>query len=391
MNMHVRIRAHEQLRLQIVGTDAELTTIAPAWSQLWREANGLVFQSPAWFSAWWNTLPAGHRHTPRIGLVWHGETLKAVLPLVIARRRGLRFLEWAAISCTDYPDVLAAADCPLDKLRELWSVIIAAGGFDIIQLNRLLPEARMRAVVAAGEIQLHPGHRTEVSCRAAGDFSDKGGWLAQQSKKTRQNYRRGYKMLEENAEVRFRLVDPSSEPIAPIVDQFYQLKRKWLADTDRQSELLEADAGAIQALVGALNSLGILRIFVIERDREIVAISINFEQRGTMMAFLTTFDPTYDRASPGALLIMDYIQWSASRGLRMVDFLCGAERFKFRFATEIVSLESMVGARTLLGHAALIANKIRLRSWHEEDGDDDGVDADQTKAEGRTPHTNLAA
>jgi CelD/BcsL family acetyltransferase involved in cellulose biosynthesis len=382
MNINAPIEASEAHRLQIVSTGDDLAAVASAWSHLWNEADGLVFQNPDWIVAWWNTLPVNHKHALRIGLLWHGDSLEAVLPLMITRRRGLRILEWAAISCTDYPDILAVADCPVEHLRQLWLAVVEAGGFDIAQLYRLLPDARMRDVVPTGKFKLRPGHRTEVSCRVGGGgYAGEGGWLAQQSKKARQNHRRGYKVLQEGAEVQFRLVDTSVEPIAPIVDQFYLLKRKWLVDTGRQSELLKADAGVIQALVEVLRSLGILRIFVLERSGEIVALSVNFEQRGVMMAFLTTFDPAYDRASPGNLLIVDYIQWSFAQGLRMVDFLCGGERFKFRFASTTVALESLVGARTLLGRAALFANKVRLRSVAR---DETANDADEASvAEGR--------
>ena len=383
MNVHMPMPVREQWRLEVVQTGEQLTSVGPAWAQLWSEVDGLVFQSPAWVSAWWNTLPIHHRHALRIGLIWQGDKLRAVLPLVVTRRMGLRFLEWAAIACTDYPDILAAPDCPPEKLEALWVSLLAAGGFDIVQLALLLPDAKMRTVIASGEtgkIRLQPGHRSEVSCRVVGDFSGEGGWLAQQSKKTRQNYRRGHKLLEENAAVCFRLLDPSSDQLGPVVEQFYRLKRKWLIDTDRESELLEADTGAVPALVDVLKTLGILRIFVIERSSEIVAMSINFEQRGAMMAFLTTFDPAYEKASPGAVLIMDYIQWSAKHGLQTVDFLRGAEGFKFRFATQTVTLETMVGARTILGHAAMFANRIRLRLRRKPVADESEADAAKTPA-----------
>jgi len=360
VNTHAQIETCEQFRLQIVSTGDEFAAVAPAWSDLLKETNGSVFQSPDWIAAWWNTLPPNHKHTLRLGLVWHGEALEAVLPLAITPRKGMRFLEWAAIACTDYPDILAAADCPPEKLQQLWSAVVAAGGFDIVQLYRLLPDARMRDVLVTADFKLQPGHRTEISSRVTGDYSSDGGWLAKQSKKARQNYRRGYKILNEGGDVKFRLVDSSTEELAPIVDQFCRLKRKWLVDTNRQSDILEAETGIIQALVDVLCSLGLLRIFLLERNGEIVAISINFEQRGAMMAFLTTFDPAYDRASPGAVLLVDYIQWSVARDLQTVDFLCGSEPFKLRFASTTVSLKSLVGARTLLGHVALFANKVRL-------------------------------
>jgi CelD/BcsL family acetyltransferase involved in cellulose biosynthesis len=99
--------------------------------------------------------------------------------------------------------------------------------------------------------------------------------------------------------------------------------------------------------------LGVLRIFVLELDGVVVAVSINFVQRNSMMAFVTTYDPQYERASPGMLLINDYIMWSFDQGLAMVDFLCGAEAFKLRFATQTVRLATLVGAGSLRGRVGL--------------------------------------
>ncbi len=95
---------------------------------LWRETDGLIFQSPAWIGAWWTTIPDRARRALRIGLVWRGDRLVAVVPLAIARRQGVRMLEWAASSYTDYGDILIARDCPPDALTRLWrsSAVAAA-------------------------------------------------------------------------------------------------------------------------------------------------------------------------------------------------------------------------------------------------------------------------
>jgi CelD/BcsL family acetyltransferase involved in cellulose biosynthesis len=105
-----------------------------------------------------------------------------------------------------------------------------------------------------------------------------------------------------------------------------------------------------------MRRLGILHIFVLELADTVVAISINVVQRRRMMAFITTYDPEFERASPGMVLMMDYIQWSIDQGLSMVDFLCGGEDFKRRFATQAVTLDSVSGARTLLGRLAVLAD-----------------------------------
>ena len=109
--------------------------------------------------------------------------------------------------------------------------------------------------------------------------------------------------------------------------------------------------------MGELRELGVLRLFVLECDEAIVAVSINLIQRNRMMAFVTTYDPDFERASPGMLLMCDYIRWSIDHGLEEVDFLCGGEDFKRRFATRSLILSSRAGARTPLGHLALAADR----------------------------------
>ncbi|TIM17624.1 MAG: GNAT family N-acetyltransferase, partial [Mesorhizobium sp.] len=85
-------------------------------------------------------------------------------------------------------------------------------------------------------------------------------------------------------------------------------------------------------------------------------------------AFFTTYDPAFERASPGMVLMMDYIQWSFDRGLTTIDFLCGGEDFKRRFATHSVILSSVVGGRNLRGRLAALADRARhaAQSWRPE-------------------------
>jgi CelD/BcsL family acetyltransferase involved in cellulose biosynthesis len=363
MNMHSPIRAAVAERLEIVTTTERLAEVAGAWTTLWRDGNALIFQSHAWISAWWTTIPDRNQRALRIGLVWHGERLVAVAPLAVARRRGVRLLEWAAASYTDYGDVLVARDCPPHALTRLWRQVRRAGGYDVVALNRLLPNAAARAMIATSDetgLGLKLNHRTEPSYRVAPPWTTGTAWLESQNKKMRQNYRRGYKALEETGPAKFRLLG-DDEPLAPVLARTAELKRKWLARQGRASDLFDDGAATLPALVEALRQAGILRVFVIECAGQMVAVSLNFVQRNTMMAFVTTYDPDFDRASPGMLLMVDYVRWSIDQGLQLVDFLCGDEPFKLRFANASVTLETFMGTRTLLGAAATVADDVRHR------------------------------
>jgi len=344
---------------EVVQSAARLAEIGPAWSELWRQTDGLIFQSHAWISAWWHTVPDRDTRTLRIGLVWNGERLLAVLPLAISRRKGLLMLEWAANAHSDYEDVLAAPDCPPEALHRLWAQLSAAGGFDLVRLNRLSPGAFANALTAAVTgTRLRPNHREEMSYRVSGQWPNGAAWFNQQPKKTRQNYRRGRKALEETGAVQFRLLPPDA-PVAPVLARLAVLKGKWLSARAIESELFEDGAAALAALVEALAQAGILHVFVLEHQGTVIAVSLNFVQRGTMMAFVTTYDPAFERASPGMVLMMDYIQWSIDHGLHTVDFLCGAEAFKRRFATQSVTLTTIAGVGSAKGALAELADRTR--------------------------------
>ncbi|MBN8962794.1 MAG: GNAT family N-acetyltransferase [Rhizobiales bacterium] len=371
MNMRASVSAVHAERLEIVQSAERFAAIAEQWTRLWRDCNALIFQNHDWISAWWRTLDDPTRFALRIGLVWNDDRLIAVIPLAITRRKGLRFLEWAAVAYSDYGDLLRAPECPDAALDRLWAMICDTGGFDLALITRLLPDAAAWQVFEPGKahgIKLRPNHRKETSSRIAGDWESGEAWLASHPKKVRHNFRRGIRILEDAGTVQFRLLG-ADEPLGPVLDRLAALKRKWLVENARTSDLFDDGRPALTALVDVLARTGILRLFVIELNGTPVAISVNFAQRDTMMAWVTTYDPDFARASPGMGLIFSYMQWSFDHGLGMVDLLCGGEAFKGRLATDVVTLHSVIGARTMKGSLALLADEVRhkLQQRHKRD------------------------
>ncbi|ESY92141.1 GNAT family N-acetyltransferase [Mesorhizobium australicum] len=365
MNAPVTLSIQRTHTFEIVTSAGRLAEIAPAWSTLWQRAGGFVFQHPDWIAAWWRTTPHQERRALRIGLAWNGDRLEGVIALATFRRSGIRMLEWAAKDHSDYGDALVAPDSDPQAISRLWQYVFDQGGFDLIYLNRLLPDAGVHALLrpAHGKA-LRPNHRGEISYRVTGPWRSGAEWFETLSKKGRQNYRRGRKFMEESGALRFRLLD-ADDPREPVLERVATLKRLWLVRHGRASDLFDEGSPVLTALISVLADLGLLRIFVLELDDTIIAVSINFEQHGTMMAFVTTYDPEHERASPGMVLMMDYIQWSLDRGLATIDFLCGGEDFKRRFATQSVALSSMMGARGLRGHLAALADHVDhvSKSW----------------------------
>ncbi|GJE11789.1 MULTISPECIES: GNAT family N-acetyltransferase [Methylobacterium] len=346
-------------RFETIRTPERLAEVEQPWTDLWTRSGALIFQSHAWITAWWSSAADRDRRTLAIVLAWRGEALIGVMPLATVRRKIFRVLEWAAKDCSDFGDALMAPDADRGLLRRMWRQAGRDGGFDLAYLNRLLPEAVSQTLLdpAGDGIRLHLNHRDEANWRVRGPWKSGQAWFDAQSKKTRQNYRRGQKFMGERGPLTFRLLSPD-EPVAPVLERLTTFKRAWLATHGLASTAFyDEGSPALPAMVRVLAEAGLLHVFVLECGGEVVAVSVNFVQAGAMMAFVTTYDPAVERGSPGMVLMMDYIMWSIDRGLHTVDFLCGDEGFKGRFGTQNLTLASMIGARTPLGFAALIADR----------------------------------
>jgi len=358
MNAHVAPPASTALTITFARDAEALAALKPDWQALSLACSAMIFQSHGWIESWWTHLTDRDERKLLIACAWDGSRLIGLMPLAIHRHRGVRILEWAARDHADYCDMLIHPDASPDLAAQLWRAIGQQRGYDLVLLNRLLPDARAHALPhAGGGIALASNHRSEMSLRVTGPHANGEAWFNAQNKKTRQNYRRGATYLAEGATLRFRLLPPETE-IAPVLDRLAQLKRAWLVKMGLEAPLFDAGALMLGAFVETLRQAGQLRIFVLERNEETIAISINFVDQNRMMAFVTTYDPAVEKGSPGMVLMVDYIRWAFDKGLDLVDFLCGAEDFKSRFASETVTLTSMAGAATLIGTAAVNADRM---------------------------------
>lgn len=355
----------QPLRIDYIRDAEGLAGLRDAWDALWLTCDALIFQSHGWIEAWWTHIPDRDTRQLLIACAWQGSMLVGIMPLATHRHRGLRILEWAARDHADYCDMLIHPQAPAGLARQIWQDVSRQGGYDLVLLNRLLPEARAHDLGLRGAgIVLSPNHRSEMSLRVVGPYANGEAWFSSQNKKTRQNYRRGMTYLNEGAETRFRLL-PEDAELGPVLDRLSALKRAWLIRMGLEAPLFDDGAPLLCAFVEALRKTGQLRIFVLERADEIAAISINFVAHNRMMAFITTYDPAVEKGSPGMVLMVDYIRWAFDNGLDLVDFLCGAEDFKSRFASETVTLTSMSGAATLFGTAAITTDRVveRIRRY----------------------------
>ncbi|WBK01012.1 GNAT family N-acetyltransferase [Methylocystis parvus] len=357
-------------RIEVVRTYERFVEIGPQWRDICEDAGASLFQSHAWIGAWAGAATDGDARDLRVVVAWRGDRIDAVAPFAIRRTCGLRILQWAAQGYSDYCDAVLRPGAAPSLLAQMWRALEKSCAFDFAVLTDVRPGACIGVLSerAGGFLQAY--HREATCSRVLSDAPTGAAWFDAHPKKFRQNYRRGLAVLEENARVTFRLLAPD-EPLAPALARLCELKRLRLGEAAAHSSLFAQKGSAtLNALVGAMAREGALRVFVIERDNEIIAISVNFEYRGELFAYLTAFDPAFARGSPGMALMINYIKWAIDHGLKSIDLLRGDEAFKRRVATHSITLRSLCHGRTASGRLLLAGAAIYRRLRYRAPDDD---------------------
>jgi CelD/BcsL family acetyltransferase involved in cellulose biosynthesis len=359
------------LRAEIVTDGAAFAALRPAWQPLWERSGGYIFQNHDWISGWISAMSDRRDVRLLVALVWDDDQLRGVMPCAVHRRSGLRMLTWASQLFSDYCDCLVDPACEgTGVVPLLWDSLNQFGGFDLISLQQLRPDAKCRVYfdqMASVGVRLRYGERSERCMRIENRWPDGEAFFRSLNKKGRNNHTRGKRILGElGGEVRFRMVEPGQDA-NPLLDEILRLKQAWLRANDPRSPLLGAEAIALRTILDAAWNSGLARIFLLECGDRIAAASVNFVYAGRMEAYFTAYDAEFDRASPGTILIVEYARWSFDRGLAHVDFLRGEEAFKFRLANAETVLSSFSGARTLMGQIAVSGHRwwSRRRPRHE--------------------------
>ena len=341
---------------EIVTNPDRLVKVGPAWDALWSRGNQSVFQSHGWIVAWSGSRRIGDQSRLCISLCWAGDQLLAIMPLITRRHRGIRVLEWAAKDCSDYCDAIVDPnpDVGWQALEKVWMAVLASTGFDVAYLSHVRPDAAVSKLYAGWtrSMRLKPGQRSARSLQVSSNGVSGHNWFRSLNKKARNNHMRGMRILGETGPVSVRVNEGGSIADAAI-ERMIALKQEWLLNTGQKNELFDNNAQVLRILIREFARQNALQVFSIHCGEALVAGSVNIVSSARIQAFLAAYDPAFDRASPGTLVMVEYLTWAFDHGMAEVDFLCGEESYKFKFATAQTDLASYVGAKTWVGRIAL--------------------------------------
>jgi len=102
-----------------------------------------------------------------------------------------------------------------------------------------------------------------------------------------------------------------------------------------------------------------------------IGFTLAFALGGRLYGYRMAFDPSFARYSPGIVNLSELLASASQEGLRRVEFLGAADRFKLELADDLEPLHLGLGlAGTARGHAVVTTRssvrRLRERLKHSE-------------------------
>ncbi len=311
-------------------TIEQLHALEPAWSDLWRrDPNATPFQSPQWILPWYRHFGSGEIFAVAVR---DGDRLDALAPFLIVRddddpSESLSMLLGTGNS--DYLDVLAMSDAAVDEVVRCIADVDCAM-WDLQQLRPSSPLLRVAA--PAGWTDVVEPHDPCVVLAIDGAGEQLEQLISTHFRKKIRYYRRS---LERNGSVTVH--EPDAGTIDAFMDSLYALHAaRWkerglpgmlAADVDQQFHR-EVARGMLAAAA--------LRMYAIRIDGHDVAVFYGFRSRDTVYYYLSGYDPSLEKLSPGTIIVAHAIEQAVREGAKTFDFLRGAEDYKYGWGAKDV-------------------------------------------------------
>jgi len=333
--------------VETVTTEEGLSRLEDAWNRLNQSAmQPNVFMSYDWYRAWNRRLSERHGgdRRPHVLVLKNGGEIAGLLPLVYhtASRYGLtaRKLEFAE-TFGDYHELVLGNDLEgmtraiaeyLMDTRDEWDVVelrdLREAGNTPAAINRalsgtglvyrLLPEpvrCPYMPIVGSADSMVTSETRRAEGCRTF--------------RKERQRLKR---LTEEGLRVRI-IEDPQREP--GLVEKLIALEGQKHVGGELSAPFIAEHPHIFQQLFDTLGPRGWFAIGYMEQGDRPVGVRLVFRCGTKLWEFLTAYDHSFARWSPGIMLVLALLDYGFDHGCDEFDFLRGEESYKKEWSSDV--------------------------------------------------------
>lgn len=157
----------------------------------------------------------------------------------------------------------------------------------------------------------------------------------------KQKLRQKLHRLKDMGEVTFEAFQ-GEEDMDPWLEEFYQAHiRRW-ADTPTPSGFRNPEARIFyKSCLKSWIDEGIAVRFSIRLNNKRISFVTALLENGYLVHHTTTFDPDYEKQSPGLIIINLIGKWMAERNMTKMEFGDGGEAYKYQFTKQELPLNSI--------------------------------------------------
>ncbi len=324
--------------------------LAASWRALEENAaTPTLFQSLAWCRQIFD-LEAGREAQTFDPLILfarkHGEVV-GLLPLKRLRRSGT-ILTGLGEPYQQYTDLVLAPGA--DGAAALQAMLDSPhlGGADAIEFLKVRADSALFAALGTRTAKLTPVDGAPfVDLRPFPDFAN---YLKTVNAKSRKNMRNQRNRLAREAPLEAVSCTTRAE-IGALIQASFEGRVDWLEREGLSSRAFrDPDFSRFVARFADQDATGIELLAVALRHGErTIAEQWGFIHKRRYYAYVASWDPAYEEASPGKLIMEEVLRAAHARGVEIADFLMPAARYKLTWADSETPVYDIVVPLSLRG------------------------------------------
>lgn len=347
-----------RIALSVHRTIAE---VADEWRRFQRQAAGTLYQNVLWCEAWTETIGAAHGVSPVIVIGREAGQIRFLLPLQIARRQGVRVLEWLGAPHHNYGFPLLDRSAPqigpwfADGLAR---ILAAVGGFDAVALTE---NPHLMAGIA-NPLAPHftaAGANLSFAMALSSDF--KRLFEAHSDSERRRSLRKKEELLGQSGSLYFGLPESPAD-LHGLIDTMFRDQEQRLAELGVHDASGPNERRFIHRLASGQDPADpILAPYHLKHGDKVLAVMLGGIYGGTYWALISSLAQGPERRfSPGDIALCRTIAACCARGLTRFDFSAGDAAYKRQWAEERIETSVILQAANLRGLAWAAGFALRL-------------------------------
>lgn len=320
-------------------TDFKILTTLPAIeaiSEEWRDLHARakerrgLFSDDDSFAIWWRTVGQTGR-SPYVATARDKEDgrLVGVLPLSVARKRGLRILQAAGYKATSVCEIL----CETPEIADgLWNAARHGNGYDFADIRDVYAGSLCHNALARFATRRDVSKAYSLNLSA---WKDGEEWFKKLPRDMRYETRRKLRNLEEKGPVVFKVYDSQPDEPFPegILDELLRHKLNWCRTRDKEGLFSQPKAcDFYRELARSAAKRGALNLGWLCCGETAVGYVLNFQRDGILSGYVTGYAPEWSSFSPGILTLTHAIRWAIDHGKKSYDLNQGDYAYKQKYS-----------------------------------------------------------